>query len=157
MADEFIRIEVQNLDKLQRAVDKFPKATGKYLQGAGKEAASRVILPTEGLKKYPPATAANQPPVPYYIRGRGTMTKSGLRATSERFGTQWYTKAADKFSTEIGNRASYAQYLSGDNQAAHMERKGWKKLTGVVADKMTQIVTVYNTWITKLLNDIGLM
>jgi hypothetical protein len=156
MADEFIRIEVQNLDKLQRAIEKFPRAAGKYMQGAGKEAASRVILPTEGLKKYPPATAANAPPVPYYIRGRGMQYANRNDGRSERFGTQWYVKAADKFSTEIGNRASYSQHLSGDNQAGHMAPKGWRKLTEVVGEKMTAITAVYNAWIDKLLKDVGL-
>ncbi len=155
MPDEFIKIEVRGLEKIQAALAKFPREISKYLGQAGKEASSRAILPTEGLKKYPPAGAANAPPTPYYIRGRGTMTKSGLRATSERLGTQW-TTATKGFSTEIGNRASYAKWVHGEEQASFMGPKGWRKLTDVVKEKMSDITRVYQAWVDKLIRDLGL-
>ena len=156
MPDDFIRIEVQGLEKVQAALTKFPKQIAKYMQQAGSEAAKRAILPTQGLQKYPPAGAANAPPEPYYIRGRGTMTKSGLRATSERMGTQWYTKASQSFSTEIGNRASYAKWAHGTEQARAMARIGWRKLVAVATEKIGDIVKVYQAWVDKLIRDLGL-
>ncbi len=156
MVDDFIKIEVQGIEKIQAALAKFPKEIGKALQGAGKDAATNVIFPTEGLKKYPPLTAANAPPEPYYIRGKGTMYKSGLKATSERLGTQFYAKKASSFSTEIGNRASYAKYVVGDDQAWMHTPHGWRVLSMVVKEKLGNIVKVYQAWVDKLLRDLSL-
>lgn len=151
-----IKITVEGLDKVTASLSKFPRQIAKYLQAAGREAASRQVLPTEGLKKYPPATGANRPPTPYYIRGRGTQLKSRNLYNSERLGTQWYVKGVDKYNTELGNRASYAQFVHGERQAANMALKGWKKLTDVVEEKMPQIKEVYRAWIDKLISDLNL-
>lgn len=158
MPDEFITIDVKNLEKLIQALNKFPRQAARYLDGAGKEAASRVILPTEGLKKYPRATAANRPPYPYYIRGRGTQTSPRHNTmTSERLGTHWYVKTSkDNYSTIIGNPVSYAKYVVGDQQAHFMTPKGWRKLREVVEEKISDITKVYDAWIDKLLKGVGL-
>lgn len=151
-----IKVTVQGADKLKANLDKFPRQISKYLQAAGKEAASLEIFPTEGLKKYPPLSAANQPPTPYYIRGQGTQTASGNKQESERAGTQWYVKPAEKFGTEIGNRASYGRWLYGEGQAQAMGRIGWRKLVEVVDEKMTRITERYQAWVNKLIKDLGL-
>jgi hypothetical protein len=164
-----IRIEVQGLKELQAALKKFPTKSMRYLSAAGKEAASKVILPTVGLKKYPPATSANRPPAPYYIRGVGTQTGRGKRTgtyggvkfhnhntlSSERLGTKWY-KDPKGYGTEIGNIASYAPYVNGPEQAKNMAAKGWRKLADVIREKMPAIIKVYDAWINKLLKDIKL-
>jgi hypothetical protein len=156
MADEFIKVEVEGLEELQRAIERFPREVEKYLGAAGLQAANKVVLPTEGLKKYPPATGANAPPPPYYIRGRGTQYASGRNSgKSERYGTRWYAKR-NGYGTEIGNTASYARWLAGDEQARHMAPKGWRKLTEVVEEKMPEIIKVYQAWVDKLLVAVGL-
>jgi hypothetical protein len=141
---------------LQAALRKFPKLATRYLQAAGVEAHKRVILQTPGIK-YPPMTDANRPPVPYYIRGRGTQTAHGNLGNSERLGTQWYTKPAGT-GTWIGNRASYAQYVHGDEdeQAKAMAAIGWKRLIDVINARMPEIVKVYQAWVNKLLVACGL-
>jgi len=156
MMPDSIRIQVEGLDELQKALNKFPTKTQKYLQSAANEAIKRVVLPTQGLQKYPPMTAANAPPEPYYIRGRGTQTLKGNRGNSQRLGTQWYTKAQGT-GTWIGNRATYAPFVHGeDDQAKAMERIGWRKLIDVINDKMPSIVKVYQAWVDKLLKGCGL-
>ncbi len=155
MADDFIKVEITGLKELEAAIQKFPRESQKYLSAAGKEAASKVILPTEGLKKYPPSTAANAPPTPYYIRGRGTQYASRNNMSSERLGTQFYVKSAN-YQTEIGNRASYAKYVVGEEQAHWMGPIGWRKLKDVAEEKMTNIVKVFDAWVNKLLKDVGL-
>ena len=153
-----IHIEVKGLKELQAAIAKFPRMAGIYMGKAGMEAAKRVILPTEGLQKYPPATAANQPPTPYYQRGMGMVYKNSTKATSENLGKQWYVKRTlNDFTTEIGNRSSYAQYVHGDDtQASFMAPKGWKKLYATALEKLPQITKVYDAWVKKLLKDIRL-
>ena len=154
--DNFIRIEVKGLKELEAAIAKFPQQSAKYMGQAGEEVAKKVIFTTEGLKKYPPLTDANAPPTPYYIRGRGTQTKSGNTGKSEKLGTLWYAKAQG-YSTAVGNRASYAKYVHGDDdQATFMAPKGWRKLKEVAEEKITEITKVYDAWVGKLLKDIGL-
>jgi len=155
MADNNIQIEVKGLDRILKALDKFPGQIQRYIGQAGQESADRVILPTEGLKKYPSASAANAPPTPYYIRGKGTQYASYNRGNSERLGTQFYTEVAG-MSTKIGNRASYAKYVVGEGQARFMAPKGWRKLFDVAKEKVPQIKKVYEAWINKCIKDLGL-
>ena len=156
MPGDFIRIEgLESIDKLLLALKRFPQQVKRNLGAAGLEAVKRVIFPVQGLKRYPPATAANQPPTPYYIRGRGTQYKSRHTGSSVRYGTQWYSKSQG-YATEIGNRASYARWLAGEEQARHMAPKGWRKLIDVVNEKMADITKVYQAWIDRTLREIGL-
>lgn len=156
MADDLIKVEVKGLKELQAAIAKFPKQAGIYLAKAGEESAKRVILPTEGLQKYPPMTDANAPPAPYYRRGMGMVYKNSVKATSENLGKQWTVKRGSSFTTEIGNRASYAKWVHGDDQAHFMAPKGWRKLKEVATENMDKITKVYNAWVDKLLKDVGL-
>lgn len=155
-----INLEIKGLDKLTAALKAFPQKAERYLEMAGRQAAEDEIFPTNGLRTYPPATDANYPPTPYYIRGRG-MQRAGVRKPeyndyrSERLGTQWYTKQ-EGGTTYIGNRASYAPYVHGEEQAAKMGAKGWRKLLDVANEKIDRITKVYQAWIDKLVRDLGL-
>jgi hypothetical protein len=151
-----IRIQVIGIEKIQAALTKFPREISKYLTQAGDEAAKSQVLNTTGLKNYPPATAANAPPTPYYIRGRGTQTSQYHNTgTSERYGSQWYVQR-EGMGTIIGNRSSYGIFVGGDRQPPHMAAKGWKKLVDVATEKLPQITKIYQTWINKLLKDLNL-
>lgn len=160
MTAEF-KVDVQGIEKITRAISKFPRQIASSLNGAGQEAAKDVVLPTEGLRSYPPATDANYPPTPFYIRGRG-MQRGGVRGAayndgkSERLGTQWKVTKAGQFGTSIANRASYAKWVHGEEQASFMAPKGWRKLVEVVEEKMTEITAVYQQWVDKLIKDLGL-
>lgn len=150
-----IEIKLNNADQVQRALQQAPKEMIGALDQAGREAADRVILSTEGLKNYPPATAANLPPTPYYIRGRGTQYKKGNDQKSERLGTQFYVRSANA-STYIGNRASYADYAVGKKQSRVMARIGWRKLEDVAREKIDQVTRVYQAWVDRTLRKLGL-
>jgi len=156
-----IHIEIRGIENLKLALSRFPQMAARYLQAAGQEAAKDIILPTEGLQKYPPETVANFPPTPYYIRGRG-MQRAGIRkpayndGSSERYGTQFTVERYGGMSTKIGNRASYAKYLAGEQQAAAMGRIGWRKLFEVANEKLPQIRIVFQAWVNKLLINTGL-
>ena len=153
MAD--ITITVEGIDKVAAALHKFPTEIAGYVEKAGNEAANRVILKQKGLRKYPPATSANQPPTPYYIRGRGTQTAHGNLNNSERLGTQFYTEAQG-YITAIGNRASYAPFVVGEEQARAMGAKGWRRMYDVANEQISNITKVYQAWINKAIKDLGL-
>ena len=113
------------------------------------------LLKTKGLRNYPPSTAANLPPTPYYIRGRGTQYASRNAGDSERLGTQW-TIQRRGYSTHIGNRASYAKWVHGDEQASWMANIGWRKLKEVAKEKIKPITRKYQKWVDKTLRDLGI-
>jgi len=150
-----LHIEIRGLDRLTNIFGHFKGDSQRYLNAAGSEAGEEVVN-TQGLRKYPPATAANAPPTPYYIRGRGMQYKSHNSGSSERYGTQFYVRA-EGMQTRVGNRSSYAQWLADDKlQARAMARIGWRKLIDVAKEKRSKIIGVFNGWIAKYLRDQGL-
>ena len=160
MADQGFKIEV-DAKEFMRAVDRFPQVLRNNIQRAGLEA-SNEVLNTEGLRNYPPATDANMPPSPYYIRGRGMEYKSYNDHRSERYGTQWNTRTRGTI-VIIGNRASYAPYLAGTKgktgdkgQAYHMAAKGWRRIWDVVQEKQGKIKRIYQAWVGRALKSVGL-
>jgi hypothetical protein len=178
MPAPFIQVELdkQSAALLNRALSQFGKQAEQYMGAAGREIAEDVLLPTEGLRKYPPADAANAPGriktvtfsngrtvnfrAGYYIRGKGMyqpVRGGGYKLTqgSERYGTQFYTQAS-RATITIGNRASYARYLGGENQAGFMGARGWRRLIDVANEKIGQIADRYRRWVDKLLVDVQL-
>lgn len=150
-----LTITVVGLERVQAGLSQYKDRIMEYMYSAVDEV-SQVILDTEGLRKYPPETEANRPPTPYYIRGVGTQYKSSNSGSSEKYGTQFYTEAyADGM--KIGNRASYARYLTDDEeQTAVMAEKGWRKLIEVATEKLPEIVRTMQGWVDKLIKDVGL-
>ena len=154
MSDEFLTIKIDGIEKLTANMTALGQELNDGLTGAGLEAA-REVLDTPGLRVYPPATAANQPPTPYYIRGRGTQYKRGNNGKSERYGTQFTTNQVGTV-TYIGNRASYAPYLGGEKQAQVMKNIGWRKLLDVAKEKLPKIKAIYQAWINRAIKRLGL-
>ena len=153
-----VSIELKGLDKLRAAFRKFPSMVAQHMTKAGTEAAKE-ILSTRGLGgskgSYPGMTSANQPPTPYYIRGRGTQYKSFNAGNSEKYGARWTVKSAG-YRTTIGNTASYAPYLAGERQARAMKKIGWIKLTTAVDKKIVKVRRIYQAWVNKALRRAGL-
>lgn len=148
-------IQIKGLEKLIANLMQFRRQIKLYLAAAGREAANDV-LDTQGLRNYPPAGSGNAPPTPYWIRGVGLETKKGNKGNSERYGTQFYVQSAG-YNTKIGNRASYARWLTDEKQQAqHMQKIGWRKLIDVARDKGDHIIHIYQSWIDKLVKDLGL-
>jgi len=151
-------IQVKGLDKVLKGINEIadPRHVGIYLAKAGQEAASK-ILQTKGLQSYPPETEANKPPVPYYIRGRGTETALGNLNDSERLGTKFYIdRDVSNYITKVGNTALYADDVVGDNQKELFGIIGWRKLREVAEEKIDLLSQIYDAWIAKMIKDLGL-
>ena len=155
MTQPALEIELNGLDELNAAMSKYPRTIIKNLGAAGKEAADDVILPTSGLRNYPPHTAANLPPTPYYIRGQGTQTATKNYGNSENLGKKWNVTRRG-YETRISNPTSYARYVHGEEQAEAMAEIGWLKLFETAVKKGKEIQRVFQAWINKTLRDIGL-
>jgi hypothetical protein len=150
-----LTIEIKGLDKLLKAFHKSPREIARTLSQAGHEAANDV-LSEEGLRTYPPPTAANMPPTPYYKRGQGTQYASYNKGESENLGKQWYVKR-EGYKTRIGNRASYAKYVHGDDtQAKAMKRIGWRKLYATFREKRADIQKIYQQMVDRTIRRLGL-
>ena len=149
-----VSIQVKGLAQLRQALRNAPDELNQTLAAAGEEAA-RNILETEGLRKYPPLGPANAPPLPYYVRGRGTQHATYNDLRSERLGTQYYVEARGPVTT-IGNRASYADYVSGPGQARAMAAIGWRQLAEVAEEKLDDLTRIYEGWVARALKQAGL-
>ncbi len=123
------------------------------MEGAGMEAANET-LDTEGVRTYPPAGPGNVPPEPFYIRGRGTQTRSGNRGESQQYGKRWQI-VAEGFTTVAENFATYGAWLISDLQARVMGRIGWRKVSGVIQEKFEKLLEIYIKWAQKGLDDAG--
>ena len=156
MADNSIRVEVRGLDKLLPKMEKIGDRLNTTIQNAALES-ERTILDTEGLRKYPPETAANREPYPFYERLRGTWTRPGYNTgKSERYGTKWATKRIN-YGAIIGTNVSYSKYLGGDEQSRVMAAYGWRRLFDVAKEKKNDIQEVFQGRINKLLKDLDLL
>lgn len=151
-----LTLTLTGMDKIVGALERFPRNIVQYMVMAGHESGT-TILETQGLRKYPPATGANAPPYPFYIRGRGTETSKGHNTgKSEKYGSQFYVQPSS-YGVVIGNRASYAKYLTDpDYQSARMAKIGWRKLIDVAYEKLADITRIYQAWIDKLIRDLDL-
>ena len=168
MADDW-KIEIKN-EKILAAFKNYPKQLGIYVARAGQEAAYE-ILKTPGLKSYP-RDIPRAPQAQYWtekqrkhffwLLKRGDIEvpyRRGLSRKSERYGTQYYIdRDLTKLEIKIGNRASYAKYLAGDDsqQSKYMAARGWLQLYKTARSKENRIIMIYNAWINKLLKDLNL-
>ena len=147
-----ISLEIK-MHGLLKTIRKAPREIAIALRGAGREAGTEIIE-TQGLKSYPPATSANMPPTPYYIRGRGMQYANSNDMRSERYGTQWNVKIKP-YGVVIGNRASYAPFVGGDPPALPLSRKGWKSLVGIGRSKIGDVRRIYELWIARAIKRAG--
>ena len=149
-----IEINVEGIKKLTTALAKFPVVIPKNMAAAGGEALT-MILDTVGLRAYPPETAANRPPTPYYQRGLGTVYKNSVARTSENYGKKWTTEV-ESFMAKAKNTASYAEFLGGEQQVHWAAGYGWKKLFSTAKELIPEILKIYTAWVEKTIKELGL-
>lgn len=156
MTDSF-KIELTGVTELQESLQRVSSMLDTYMQAAGAEAVKNEILTTVGLQIYPPETAANLPPVPYYIRGTGMQTSASYNTgKSQHLGEKWVTTGIP-YGIKLSNSVSYSGFVHGkDTQAAAMGAIGWRKLWDVAEEKRAAITNVFQRWFDKLLHDAGL-
>lgn len=150
-----IEVEVEGLDRIIEAMKRFPKVVTKNMAAAGLESLN-VILDTQGLRQYPPETAANRPPTPYYKRGVGMQYKDRNTGSSERYSTKWRTEV-EAYIAKATNIASYAKYLADEAEQVFWARTyGWRILVRVAREKLSQIIGIYDSWVKKTIEELGL-
>ncbi len=146
------RIQIKGLDKLVKKINKLEQMDA--VKAALKNAA--LMLAGE-MAEYPPQTAANQPPVPYYIRGRGTQTASGNLGNSEDLANKWRgakPRISNKgFTATIGTNVSYAPFVQSDDfQARWMKDIGWQTDKQVLEENEKEVTEELSDAIKKIIN-----
>lgn len=155
MAKEDFTVKLEGDKKLFAKMARFPTQAKRGMEFAGREYGT-LIIKQKGLSSYPPSTAANQPPVPYYIRNVGTQTASGNLRNSEVYGKRFTIKPKG-YITTVDNTASYAKYLSGvGTQARAMKRIGWRIMFDVANEQIKKGVIIYDKWVGITLRKLGL-
>lgn len=151
-----IEVKVTGIGTLIKKLERFLGEL-KTAYGEANIEVANMILDTEGLRKYPPETAANRPPEPYYIRGRGMQYKSRNDGRSEQYNRRWQMTTTDSYSLRITNTASYAPYLTDkDKQARRMAVIGWRKIFDVQKEKRKEAHGIYWKHLSHLLRKTGL-
>lgn len=150
-----INLNVKGMDKVQAGLKQLAKEIPKTMKNITKEVESEV-LNTTGLRSYPGFTAANMPPTPYYIRGKGTQYLSGNSGKSEQLGKQWKIDNPSDFTVRLKNDVSYAPFVHGIEQARVMAAIGWKQLAVVAEEKIDKLRAIVEAWITRMITKAGL-
>lgn len=146
-----IDIDITGIEGVQEMLQRMPEELAEAFRRGASESAQE-ILQTTGLQQYPAETAANSPPTPYWVRTRG-MQRGGTRipeyndAKSEKLGEQFYTEERGDWEVAIGNRASYAPFVVGLQQAGALAAIGWRRLQDVAEDKRSTIERIVTQWI----------
>ena len=110
------------------------------------------------IAKYPSASEANMPNSRrWYQRGYGPKwkLKDGTvhgRKTSETLSKRWTTEERNGGLTQVvGNNASYAIYVQGEEQAAFHEKRGWNTAEDIVDREGSRVLTFVKNEVDKAL------
>jgi len=155
-----VEIEIKGLTELDNKLKRLGKGLKGYMENAAVDSGKFLFISDKGQKTYPPSTAANQPPTPYYIRGTGMQRAGRIKpeyndGKSERLGSQFHVDKVS-YGARISNRASYAKYVIGNEQSQAMAKIGWKKLPEFAKSKIGDIKKIFDGWIKKAIKDAGL-
>jgi hypothetical protein len=124
--------------------EKMIQACQASLQRFGEEVKLRALVyPAEG-----PWCMPGSYPARWYQRGFGPRWarkdgSTGGRDTSERMQQQWAVEQRSPLETLVGNRASYAPYVQGDEQTGFHAAHGWKKLLDVAVENKDLFYSIF--------------
>lgn len=112
------------------------KLTNDIKEVVEKESMNIAVTFNREITDYPPPTDGNQPPTPYYARGRGYVRSNGVHPLSEQFGenvTHKIRSTPTEVEIEFNLKPSYSNWLVGSiDQAKVHARNGWKTIRMVL-------------------------
>jgi hypothetical protein len=157
--------ELKGAKELQEAFALYPKLSAKHMRSAALEA-GKFIYKQEGLKKYPRPGYIPQFPHGFksekqrrYVMmlvSQGKVPYKQGGGSSEKYGEQWYAQSYGQVGAIVGNRASYAKWLTSNAyQSEYMAKRGWRKLSEVARDSMKDVKEIFDAWTDKLLKSCG--
>lgn len=161
-----LTIEIHGLTELGVALGRYPKQSARHLRAAAVESGKQIYTQV-GLKKYPRNMRLAQFPNGFrsekqrrfvmMLISRGKVPyRRGQALNSEKYGSQWYAEPYGLIGAKVGNRASYAKWLGGNDPSGYMQQRGWRRLYDVAHEQMPAVQKIYNAWIKKLIRACGL-
>lgn len=132
-----VGVRVEGLDELYR---KMARLAGSDIADKTLKAYAEEIK--EGGTVYPPESEANAPPPPYYKRGQGTVTASGIRKTSDDMRHKWSLKGGSQLVLE--NAAKYSEYVQGRYQPDYHKARGWINIYQYAHDKLDRMKEIFH-------------
>jgi len=133
MSDLVLEWDSQDLARLQRALDKLDE---EHLARPMYSEIGTTIHKAAGV--YP--SWYDTPPYPYYIRGRGTQWSASYNdERSQNLRERWWVQVFPNY-LKVGNAATYAGYVHGEEQTDTHRRHGWKKLLQTAKDVMPAVI-----------------
>ncbi len=134
-----MEISVQGIETLAETLRRMPQAAARALRRLGEA----VKLEAAG---YPPEGPWNQPgpyPARWYQRHFGPRWARrdgsiGGQNTSQNLQASWRVIERDAWSVVVGTPVSYAGYVVGEEQARFHADHGWRKLSDVAREVVSQ-------------------
>jgi len=133
-----ITVTVDGFDTLEKVLSpsEFRRMAKIVLLKIAKEVKVQAIpYPSEGPWNqpgpYPARWYQRQFGSRWALKGGGT----GGNSSSERMQKLWVITQKGPWQVSVGNRASYAPYVMGEEQRSYHEAHGWKKLKEIGAEE----------------------
>lgn len=129
-----LAVVVEGLEELKKKLGR------ESLERVARDVVNRLAeIVKQEMIPYPEEGEYNKPgpyPKRWYQRHFGprwALKAGGVhgRDTSEQLQKQWRVVPKDSWSAYVGNRASYAAYVVGMDQAEYHKRHGWRRLDDV--------------------------
>jgi len=133
VTDFVMEWDSEDLARLQRALDKLDE---EHLARPMYYEIGTTIHKAAGI--YP--TWTDSPPYPYYIRGRGTQFSAGYNdEKSQNLRERWWVSVFPGY-LKVGNAATYAGWVHGEEQTSTHADHGWKKLLQTAKEVMPGVI-----------------
>lgn len=142
MPSSTFRVDIEGIDQL---IEKFRAGERQALVEMVTAMQETVSLTKKDAQVYPPESDANQPPPPYYIRGRGTQYPDGTnRFESQHLNETWTTNVDIRSREVVGTVANllttYAAWVHGVSVQAWFHRmRGWRNVRQIADDVLPRV------------------
>ena len=152
-----IDIKIEGADQLAKRLRTAGDLIRKTAMLDGMQDATKYVATNAAV--YPPASKANAPPPPYYIRGKGTQYEKYNRGESEQLGDHWergVSERGDGVQGVVENKTSYAPWVhSVVRQRWFHKINNWRNIERIKNDVEQGVVQIFRSGVEKVLKIAG--
>jgi len=152
-----INIDIKGDKELAAKLRQVESAIRRTAMAGGMQDATKYVATNAAV--YPPASKANAPPPPYYIRGKGTQYEKYNRGESEQLGDHWergVSERGDGVQGVVENKTSYAPWVhSVVRQRWFHKINNWRNIERIKNDVEQGVVQIFRSGVEKVLKIAG--
>ena len=153
-----ISIDIRGDKELSAKLRQVESAIRRTAMTGGMQDATKYVATNAAV--YPPTSAANAPPPPYYIRGTGTQYVGYNRRESEQLNLHWDRRVNESHGQATGvveNLVSYAPWVhSVVRQSEIHKTRNWRNIERIKQDVEQGVVKIFKDGVEKALRVFGL-